>query len=87
MIQLKVNGVEHSFGGSPEVPMLWYLRDILGLTGTKFGCGEALCGCCTVPVDGEAIRSCVFSLGDAAEKEITTIEGVAENCLHPVQKT
>jgi len=86
MNQLKVNGVDHSFSGDSEMPLLWYLRDILGLTGTKFGCGEALCGCCTVHVDGEAIRSCVLPVGDAAGKEITTIEGVAENGPHPVQK-
>jgi isoquinoline 1-oxidoreductase alpha subunit len=86
MIQLKVNGVERSFSGDSEMPLLWYLRDILGLTGTKFGCGEALCGCCTVHVDGEAIRSCILPVGDAAGKEITTIEGIAENGLHPVQR-
>ena len=86
MIQLKVNGVERSFSGDSEMPVLWYLRDILGLTGTKFGCGEALCGCCTVHVDGEAIRSCIISVEDAAGKEVTTIEGVAENGLHPVQR-
>jgi isoquinoline 1-oxidoreductase alpha subunit len=86
MIHLKVNGVEHSFSGDPEMPVLWYLRDIIGLTGTKFGCGEALCGCCTVHLDGEAVRSCILSVGDAAGKEITTIEGIAGNGLHPVQK-
>ena len=59
MIQLKVNGVERSFDGDPEMPLLWYLRDILGLTGTKFGCGMALCGCCTVHLNGAAVRSCV----------------------------
>ena len=59
MIQFKVNGVEHSFDGDGEMPVLWYLRDILGLTGTKFGCGVALCGACTVHLNGEATRSCV----------------------------
>ena len=59
MIQFKVNGVERTFDGDPEMPVLWYLRDVLGLTGTKFGCGVALCGACTVHRNGEAIRSCV----------------------------
>ena len=86
MIQLKVNGIERSFHGNSEMPVLWYLRDVLGLTGTKFGCGEALCGCCTVHIDGEAIRSCIIPVADAAEKEITTIEGVGKDGLHPVQK-
>jgi isoquinoline 1-oxidoreductase subunit alpha len=86
MIQLKVNGVERSFDGDPEMPVLWYLRDILGLTGTKFGCGVALCGACTVLQNGEAIRSCVVPVRDVAGKEITTIEGLSQNRLHRVQK-
>jgi isoquinoline 1-oxidoreductase alpha subunit len=86
MIHVKVNGIERSFDGDPDMPVLWFLRDVLGLTGTKFGCGEALCGCCTVHLDGEAIRSCVALMGDVAGKEITTIEGVGKNGLHPVQK-
>ncbi len=86
MTRLKVNGVEHSFDGDPEMPLLWYLRDILGLTGTKFGCGIALCGACTVHQNGEAIRSCVTPVKSAANSEITTIEGLARNGLHPVQK-
>jgi isoquinoline 1-oxidoreductase subunit alpha len=86
MIQFKVNGVERSFHGDPEMPVLWYLRDILGLTGTKFGCGVALCGACTVHKDGEAIRSCVVPVRAVAGAEITTIEGVAGKGLHPVQK-
>jgi isoquinoline 1-oxidoreductase alpha subunit len=86
MIQLKVNGIERSFSDDSEMPVLWYLRDIVGLTGTKFGCGAGLCGCCTVHLDGEAIRSCLMSVGDAAGKEIITIEGIAENGLHPVQR-
>ena len=86
MIQLKVNGVERSFDGDPEMPVLWYLRDVLGLTGTKFGCGMALCGACTVLQNGEAIRSCVVPVRDVAGKEITTIEGLSQNGLHPVQK-
>ena len=86
MINLKVNGVERSFNGDPEMPVLWYLRDTLGLTGTKFGCGVALCGACTVLENGEAIRSCVVPVRDVAGKEITTIEGLSQNGLHPVQR-
>ncbi len=86
MIRFGVNGVERSFDGDPEMPLLWYLRDILGLTGTKFGCGVALCGACTVHKNGEAIRSCVVPVRAVAGAEITTIEGIAENGLHLVQK-
>ena len=86
MIRLKVNGTERSFDGSPELPLLWYLRVVLGLTGTKYGCGMALCGACTVHQDGKAIRSCVTSMGSAAGKEITTIEAVSKDGLHPVQQ-
>ncbi len=84
MIRLKVNGKEKIFDGDPEMPLLWYLRDVAGLTGTKFGCGMSLCGACTVHQNGEAIRSCSTSMKDVAGSEITTIEGVAP--LHPVQK-
>jgi isoquinoline 1-oxidoreductase subunit alpha len=86
MINLTVNGVERVFDGDPDMPVLWYLRDILGLTGTKFGCGAALCGCCTVHKNGEAIRSCVVPVGSVAGAQITTIEGIADGGLHPVQK-
>lgn len=86
MLQLKVNGIERSFDGDPETPVLWYLRDVLGLTGTKFGCGAALCGACTVHRNGEAIRSCVVPVRAVAGSEITTIEGIAGRDLHPVQK-
>jgi isoquinoline 1-oxidoreductase alpha subunit len=86
MIQLKVNGSEQSFNGEPEMPLLWYLRDILGLTGSKFGCGVGLCGACTVHVNGQATRSCVTVMRDTAGKEVTTIEGLGQNGLHPVQK-
>jgi isoquinoline 1-oxidoreductase alpha subunit len=86
MIRLRVNGVERAFDGDPEMPVLWYLRDVLGLTGTKFGCGAALCGACTVHRNGEAIRSCVVPVGTVAGAEITTIEGIAGADLHPVQK-
>ena len=86
MIELKVNGVECSFHGEPEMPLLWYLRDVLGLTGTKFGCGVALCGACTVHKNGEAIRSCVVPVRAVEGAEITTIEGIAGKDLHLVQK-
>jgi isoquinoline 1-oxidoreductase alpha subunit len=86
MIQFTVNGVARSFDGDPEMPVLWYLRDILGLTGTKFGCGVALCGACTVHQDGNAIRSCVVPVRAVAGTEITTIEGISARGLHPVQK-
>ena len=84
MIRLKVNGKERAFDGDPEMPLLWYLRDVLGLTGTKFGCGMALCGACTVHHNGQAIRSCTTSLKGVAGGEITTIEGIAP--MHPVQR-
>src|SRR5260370_5831392 len=86
MIQLRVNGVEQSFGGEPEMPLLWYLRDVLGLTGSKFGCGVGLCGACTVHLNGQAARSCVTTMRDAGGKEVTTIEGLDKNGLHPVQR-
>ncbi len=86
MIQLKVNGAEQSFNGEPEMPLLWYLRDVLGLTGSKFGCGVGLCGACTVHVNGQATRSCVTVMRATAGKEVTTIEGLEKNGLHPVQK-
>jgi isoquinoline 1-oxidoreductase subunit alpha len=86
MTHLKVNGVARSFDGDPEMPLLWYLRDILGLTGTKFGCGMALCGSCTVLENGKAIRSCTEPMSKLEGKEITTIEGISEHGVHPVQK-
>jgi isoquinoline 1-oxidoreductase alpha subunit len=87
MIQLKVNAVERSFDGDPAMPLLWYLRDILALTGTKFGCGIALCGACTVHQNGHAIRSCITPMQRAAGTEIRTIEDIGANGLHPVQKS
>jgi isoquinoline 1-oxidoreductase subunit alpha len=86
VIQIKVNGIDRTFNGDPEMPLLWYLRDELGLTGTKFGCGIALCGACTVHKNGEAIRSCVVAMRALAGTEIATIEGLAHNGLHPVQQ-
>jgi len=86
MLRLKVNGVERSFDGDPQMPLLWYLRDILGLTGTKYGCGMALCGACTVHQNGKAIRACVTPMNKIAGTEIRTIEGLSEDGSHPVQK-
>jgi isoquinoline 1-oxidoreductase subunit alpha len=86
MIPLKVNGAEHSFDGDPDLPLLWYLRDVLGLTGTKFGCGMALCGACTVHLDGKAIRSCITKMNTLAGKEVTTIEAISQSGVHPVQQ-
>jgi isoquinoline 1-oxidoreductase alpha subunit len=85
-MQIKVNGVERSYEGDPSLPLLWYLRDVLGLTGTKLGCGMALCGACTVHQDGKAIRSCVTTVSATAGKEITTIEAISANGLHVVQQ-
>jgi isoquinoline 1-oxidoreductase subunit alpha len=86
MIHLKVNGQAQSFDGDPEMPLLWYLRDILGLTGTKFGCGMALCGACTVLENGKAVRSCSTPMGKIEGADITTIEGISAHGSHPVQK-
>ena len=85
MVQLKVNGVAKQFDGDPEMPLLWYLRDMLELTGTKFGCGQGLCGACTVHVDGVAARSCQTSLQSAAGKTVLTIEGLSASGTHPLQ--
>jgi isoquinoline 1-oxidoreductase alpha subunit len=86
MIQLKVNGATRQFDGDPEMPLLWYLRDVLDMTGTKYGCGMGLCGACTVHVDGAAARSCSTPMKDAAGKNITTIEGLSAHGDHPVQQ-
>lgn len=76
MIKLRINGQEKQFDGDGEMPLLWYLRDELGLTGTKFGCGIAACGACTVHLDGEAIRSCQTPISAAENASVTTIEGL-----------
>lgn len=86
MVSLKVNGVSRDFDGDPKMPILWYVRDELGLAGTKFGCGMALCGACTVHIDGQAVRACVTPLAAAKGKEITTIEGLDPKGNHPVQR-
>lgn len=86
MSSVTVNGELHEFSGDPNMPLLWYVRDILNLTGTKFGCGAGVCGACTVHIDGVAARSCQTTLADAAGKSITTIEGLSPDGNHEVQK-
>jgi isoquinoline 1-oxidoreductase alpha subunit len=86
MVALTVNGVEHSFDGDPDTPLLWFVRDELGLMGTKYGCGTGLCGACTVHVDGEAVRGCLTTVSDAEGKAVVTIEGLSEDGNHPVQQ-
>ncbi len=85
-MKLRVNGREHEVSAPEEMPLLWVLRDVLGLTGTKFGCGMAQCGACTVHLDGDAVRSCVLPVGSVGDKAVTTIEGLSTDGLHPVQR-
>jgi len=85
VISLKVNGVEQSFDGDPDTPLLWYVRDELGLAGTKYGCGTGLCGACTVHVDGKAVRGCLTTVSEASGASVTTIEGLSSDGNHPVQ--
>jgi len=85
MSKLNINGKVHSIDVEPEMPLLWVLRDELGMTGTKYGCGVAQCGACTVLVDGAPVRSCSFPNAAAQGKKITTIEGLSPNATHPVQ--
>ena len=86
MISVTVNGTVHRLDVSPDTPLLWVLRDTLGLTGTKYGCGMALCGACTVHLAGEPIRSCVTPVSAVGEQPVTTIEGLSADRSHPVQK-
>jgi isoquinoline 1-oxidoreductase subunit alpha len=86
MIKLRINGQEKQFEGDGEMPLLWYLRDQLGLTGTKYGCGIAACGACTVHLDGEAVRSCQTPVSAAENASVTTIEGLDPQGNHPLQK-
>jgi isoquinoline 1-oxidoreductase subunit alpha len=86
MISLTVNGTSQRVDVSPDTPLLWVLRDHLGLTGTKYGCGMALCGACTVHVDGQAARSCVMPISAAAGKSVLTIEGLSRDGSHPLQQ-
>jgi isoquinoline 1-oxidoreductase alpha subunit len=85
MVTLHVNGQEKNFDGDPSMPVLWYLRDILGMTGTKFGCGVAACGACTIHVDGEAVLACQTPVSAVSGKTITTIEGLDPDGNHPLQ--
>lgn len=82
-MKLKVNGAERELDVDPEMPLLWAIRDVLGLTGTRYGCGEALCGACTVHLDGHVVRSCATPVRRAEGKDVTTIEGLAD---HPLQR-
>jgi isoquinoline 1-oxidoreductase alpha subunit len=86
MIRLKVNGASKEYTGDPAMPLLWYLRDELQLTGSKFGCGMGLCGACTVHVNGEAARSCLTPMQSVSGKSILTIEGLSPAGEHPLQK-
>lgn len=85
-IRIRVNGVERKLEADPEMPLLWALRDLLGLSGTRYGCGEALCGACTVHLDGQPIRACVMPVAVAEGREVTTIEGLSPDGSHPLQK-
>ncbi|MBL9025309.1 MAG: (2Fe-2S)-binding protein [Myxococcales bacterium] len=84
-IKLRVNGVDRTLDVDPEMPLLWALRDVLGLTGTKYGCGEALCGACTIHLDGQPVRACVTPVRRADGHEVTTIEGLSPDGRHPLQ--
>jgi len=86
MSSVKVNGVEHQVDADPNMPLLWVLRDLLNLTGTKFGCGKGLCGACTIHLNGQPVRSCLIPLSVATGAELTTIEGLSANGDHPLQQ-
>lgn len=86
MITLTINGKKHQLDVAPEMPLLWALRDVLNMTGTKYGCGMSLCGACTVHLDGEPTRSCTLPVSAAKNKTVTTIEGLSEEGDHPVQQ-
>jgi len=85
-MQITINGVSREFSGDPTMPILWYVRDILGLTGTKYGCGIGSCGACTVHVDDQAVRGCQTPVASAQGKRVTTIEGLTADGMHPVQQ-
>lgn len=84
--QITVNGKKQDVTADPEMPLLWVIRDLLAMKGTKFGCGQALCGACTVLVDNEAVRSCSYPISQVGDQKITTIEGLSEDGDHPLQK-
>lgn len=85
-INLTINGKQHTAQADPAMPLLWVLRDVLNMTGTKFGCGMGLCGACTVHLDGDAVRSCITPVGSVGGKRVTTIEGLSPDRSHPVQR-
>jgi isoquinoline 1-oxidoreductase alpha subunit len=85
-IRVRINGVDQELDVDPEMPLLWALRDVLNLTGTKYGCGQALCGACTVHVDGQVVRACVTPIRRAAGRSVTTIEGLSPDGNHPLQR-
>ena len=84
-VKLNINGKAISLDADPEMPLLWAIRDLAGMTGTKYGCGKGLCGACTVHIDGEPVRSCSYPVSEAQGKSITTIEGLSADGNHPVQ--
>src|SRR5438128_12003187 len=86
MVNFKVNGTDRSFDGETDMPLLWYLRDDLRLTGTRFGCGAGLCGACTVHLDGQAVRSCQTPMRTLQNKRVVTIEGLSPDGTHRVQR-
>jgi isoquinoline 1-oxidoreductase alpha subunit len=86
MPTIRVNGSPHAVDADPDMPLLWVLRDLLQLTGTKFGCGIGACGACTVHLNGQAVRSCITRLGDVGDQAVTTIEGLSPDGSHPVQR-
>ena len=85
-LHIIVNGQEHTLDAAPDTPLLWVLRDTLGLTGTKYSCGVGLCGACTVHLDGQPVRSCTLPVSDVGDREVTTIEGLSPDGSHPVQQ-
>src|SRR5271167_2299433 len=86
MPSIRVNGTPYAVDADPDMPLLWVLRDLLRLTGTKFGCGIGACGACTVQLNGQAVRSCITRIGDVGDQQVTTIEGLSADGSHPLQR-
>ena len=86
MITLRVNGTTRAVDADPAMPLLWALRDLLGMTGTKYGCGIGACGACTVHLNGQAVRSCITAIGDVGDQQVATIEGLSPEGTHPIQR-
>jgi isoquinoline 1-oxidoreductase subunit alpha len=86
MANLRVNGATRAVDADPAMPLLWALRDLLGMTGTKYGCGIGACGACTVHLNGQAVRSCITAIGDVGDQQVTTIEGLSPEGTHPLQR-